>query len=156
MFQSTKEYCHNLGFSVAFRQWKAESRCRFGHGYSLAFKLVFEADELDHRGWVIDFGGLKPLKKWLEDTFDHKTLVASDDPYIAWFREGHRLGTIDMLEVEATGCEMFAKMVFNRAEAWLIENKHSPRVRLVSAEVKEHGANSAVCLPEKKSCGCSC
>ena len=38
------------------------------HGYSLQFKFTFEARELDERNWVVDFGGLKPLKAWLEDT----------------------------------------------------------------------------------------
>lgn len=38
-------------------------------------------------GRVVDFGGLKELRAILEGTFDHKTVVAADDPELAWFRE---------------------------------------------------------------------
>ena len=80
-YKSTKTFGHELGLSSAFRQWKAQSHCRFVHGYALAVKFEFEAEELDVRNWVVDFGSLKSLRKMLEDTFDHKLLVAEDDPY---------------------------------------------------------------------------
>lgn len=143
-YQSTKTFGHHLGLSVAFRQHKAGSHCRFVHGYALAFRFVFEADELDERHWVVDFGSLKSLKGWLEDTFDHKVIVAEDDPQIAWFREGHRLGVLDLVELPAAGCEKFAEYVFGATETWLEANGYTPRCRLVSVEVMEHGANSAI------------
>ena len=72
-YLSTKTYGHNIGLSAVFRQPHADhSHCRFLHGYSLAFKFTFGCDDLDHRNWCVDFGGLKPLKQWLEDSFDHK------------------------------------------------------------------------------------
>ena len=143
-YQSTKTFGHHLGLSVAFRQHKAGSHCRFMHGYALAFRFVFEANELDERHWVVDFGSLKSLKGWLEDTFDHKVIVAVDDPQIAWFREGHRLGVLDLVELPAAGCEKFAEYVFGATETWLEANGYAPRCRLVSVEVMEHGANSAI------------
>ncbi len=143
-YQSTKTFGHHLGLSVAFRQHKAGSHCRFVHGYALAFRFVFEANELDERHWVVDFGSLKSLKGWLEDTFDHKVIVAEDDPQIAWFREGHRLGVLDLVELPAAGCEKFAEYVFGATETWLEANGYTPRCRLVSVEVMEHGANSAI------------
>lgn len=143
-YQSTKTFGHHLGLSVAFRQHKAGSHCRFVHGYALAFRFVFEANELDERHWVVDFGSLKSLKGWLENTFDHKVIVAEDDPQIAWFREGHRLGVLDLVELPAAGCEKFAEYVFGATETWLEANGYAPRCRLVSVEVMEHGANSAI------------
>lgn len=143
-YQSTKTFGHHLGLSVAFRQHKAGSHCRFVHGYALAFRFVFEANELDERHWVVDFGSLKSLKGWLEDTFDHKVIVAEDDPQIAWFREVHRLGVLDLVELPAAGCEKFAEYVFGATETWLEANGYAPRCRLVSVEVMEHGANSAI------------
>ena len=80
-FRSTKTYGHEIGLSACFRQWRAESHCRLLHGYALAVKFVFESEELDVRNWVVDFGSLKTLKGWLEDTFDHTLLVANDDPW---------------------------------------------------------------------------
>jgi 6-pyruvoyltetrahydropterin/6-carboxytetrahydropterin synthase len=149
MYRSTKTYGHHVGLSAAFRQHRADSHCRFLHGYALAFRFVFEADELDARNWVVDFGSLKSLKGWLEDTFDHKTLVAIDDPEIDWFREAHARGIVDLVEIEAGGCERFAELVFGATEVWLHDNGYSPRVRLVSVEVMEHGANSAIFTKEK-------
>jgi 6-pyruvoyltetrahydropterin/6-carboxytetrahydropterin synthase len=148
-FQSTKTYGHNIGLSAAFRQWRAKSHCHYLHGYALAIKLVFETDELDARNWCVDFGSLKSLKGWLEDTFDHKTVVASDDPEIEWFREGQKRGLLDLVELPACGCEKFAEFVFGATETWLEANGYTPRVRLVSAEVMEHGANSALYLGGK-------
>jgi len=143
-YQSTKTYGHNLGLSAAFRQWRADSHCRFLHGYALAIKFVFEADSLDERNWVVDFGSLKTLKGRLEDTFDHKTLVAHDDPHIDWFREADARGIIDMVVTYANGCEAFAELIFETTEIWLKDAGYGDRVRLASVEVMEHGANSAV------------
>jgi 6-pyruvoyltetrahydropterin/6-carboxytetrahydropterin synthase len=141
---STKTYGHELGLSVCFRQSRAASHCRFLHGYALAIRVEFEAEYLDDRGWVVDFGGLKTFKKMLEDTFDHKTLVADDDPHYTMFKGLHELGVIEMVEVDATGCESFAKLVYDYAEVWLEHNGHMPRVIVRSVEVREHGANSAI------------
>lgn len=144
MFQCTKTYGHDVGLSSTFRQWKADSHCSRLHGYALAVKFVFEAEELDVRNWVVDFGSLKSLKGWLQDTFDHTTLVAEDDPYLNKFEELDKLGLCKLVVVPATGCEQFAKLIFECTEVWLRDNGYSPRVKLKSVEVREHGANSAL------------
>ena len=145
-FVSTKTFGAERGFAVAYRQWKADTHCNLIHGYSLGFHMEFSCDErdLDARNWVVDFGGLKGLKAMLEDTFDHKLLVAKDDPEIEWFREAHKRGIADIVEVEAGGCEKFAELVYLCSEQWLKDAGFSPRCRLVSVEVSEHGANSAI------------
>lgn len=143
-FVSTKTYGHEIGLSCAFRQWRAESHCRFLHGYALAVRFEFEADELDVRNWVVDFGSLKSLKGWLETTFDHRTLVAKDDPALALFKQMERAGLIQMVVVDKTGCEAFAELIFECTEIWLKDNGYAPRVRVRSVEVREHGANSAL------------
>jgi 6-pyruvoyltetrahydropterin/6-carboxytetrahydropterin synthase len=144
-FRSTKTFGHELGLSAAFRQWKAESHCRLIHGYALAVRLEFEADELDVRNWVVDFGSLKSLKQILQDTFDHTLLVAEDDPKLAIFKqldEWH--GVARVVVVPATGCEKFAEMIYECVECWLADNGYAPRCRIASVEVMEHGANSAI------------
>ena len=86
-FYSTKHYGHNIGLSAVFRQPNADhSHCHFLHGYSLAFTFTFGCDHLDNKNWAVDFGGLKPLKKWLEDSFDHKTVVDINDPHMDEFK----------------------------------------------------------------------
>lgn len=144
IFTSTKTFGHNLGLSAAFRQHRAESHCRFIHGYALQIRIEFEATELDARNWVVDFGSLKGLKAMLEDTFDHKLLVAEDDPMLEAIKTLGVIGVAEVVVVPATGCERFAEMVFGATETWLEANGYSPRCRVSKVEVSEHGANSAI------------
>lgn len=141
--QSFKRYGHEVGLSCAFRQWRAHSHCRFVHGYALAFEFEFEADELDQTNWVVDFGGMKSLKQILEDTFDHKTVVAEDDPELEWFQEAEKRGILELVVLPAGGCEKFAQFVYEVAEQWLKDAGFAPRCRLLKVKVSEHGANAA-------------
>lgn len=143
-FKSTKTYGHETGLSCCFRQHRAESHCRLLHGYALAIHFEFEADELDHRNWVVDFGGLKSLKGILEDNFDHKLIVATDDPMLDMLHGLQELGVAEIVEMPRVGCEAFAEMIFCVTEQWLKDAGYGDRVRLNHVQVKEHGANSAI------------
>lgn len=143
IYHSTKTYGHDIGLSCAFRQWKADSHCNKLHGYALSVHLDFAAVQLDDRNWVVDFGSLKPLKAQLADFFDHKTIVAADDPHLAYFREGERLGVLDLIVTDTLGCERFAETIAVWTENWLTSNELRHRVRLATVEVKEHCGNSA-------------
>jgi 6-pyruvoyltetrahydropterin/6-carboxytetrahydropterin synthase len=157
----TKTYGHECGLSACFRQHRATSHCRFLHGYPLSFKFTFAALVLDENGWVINFGGLKPLKAWLEETFDHKLLIAEDDPDRYWLEDlgqqrwsrapesedGYEPGhgpLAQPLVVPAVGCEAFATMAWQRAELLLEELGLAGRVTLTEVEVREHGANGVI------------
>lgn len=146
-FQCIKSYGYNEGWSCAFRQWQAASHCHHIHGYSFAFEFTFESEELDATNWCLDFGSLKDLKAWLKETFDHKTIVASNDPQLSWFWEAHRRGIVDLLEIPALSCELFAKMAFDYADRQLRGSPEFPRVRLVSVKINEHSSNGAVYFP---------
>lgn len=148
VFQSTKIYD---GFSTVFRQWRAENtHCRYLHGYSISFKVVFEGD-LDERNWVYDFGGLKRSKhtingkspkEWLDYMFDHTTIIAEDDPALQIFRSMDEAGIIQLRVLPATGAERFAEFLYNELNAFIkLETKG--RVRVVSVEFREHDKNSA-------------
>jgi 6-pyruvoyltetrahydropterin/6-carboxytetrahydropterin synthase len=105
-------------------------------------KATFAANQLDERNWVVDFGGLKPFKTWLEDTFDHKLLIASDDPKLCHDWVDSEIAEVRILP--ATGCEAFARLCFEHLEQWLVESGYAPRVWLNSFEVMEHSGNSAL------------
>lgn len=147
-YRSTKTYGHEIGLSCCFRQHRAESHCRFLHGYALAVRLEFEATELDYRNWVVDFGSLKSLKGMLENTFDHKLVIAEDDPFLDEIAGLASFGAADVVVLPDVGCEKFAEYIAGATDTWLQSNGYAPRVRLVSVEVKEHGANSAIYIPE--------
>jgi 6-pyruvoyltetrahydropterin/6-carboxytetrahydropterin synthase len=146
-YYSTKTYGHNIGLSAVFRQPHADhSHCRFLHGYSLAFKFTFGASDLDHRNWVQDFGGLKPLKQWLEDTFDHKTVIDKDDPMKDELLLLETKGLAQIVQLEGVGAERFAYHAWNFANE-LVKKDTDGRVWCESAECCEHGANSAIYTP---------
>jgi 6-pyruvoyltetrahydropterin/6-carboxytetrahydropterin synthase len=149
MYQVIKKYGHEEGWSCTFRQWRADhSHCKFTHGYPLAFQFVFSCEDLDSRNWCLDFGGLKELKRWLQDTFDHKMLVAVDDPEFDFLLQLKEKGLADLVVVPDVGCEKFAEMAYRQADKVLDGLNEKPRVRLVSVMVSEHGGNSAVYLPK--------
>lgn len=115
---SSKRYV-NLG-SIAYRQWKADSHCNLLHGYSPSFYFEFGTNELDTRNWAIDFGGLRPLKGWLEEWFDHTLLVAIDDPFKETLINLDAIGLAKVVEVERTGCEGLADWLYR----WVNDPKH--------------------------------
>jgi 6-pyruvoyltetrahydropterin/6-carboxytetrahydropterin synthase len=112
------------------------------HGYALEFSATFETTELDDNAWVIDFGGLKDFRKWLEHMFDHTTLIAIDDPMYNLLIKIMEGDALDVRTVENTGCEAIALLAFEKLEGWLITSRNN-RVRLVKLEVREHAGNSA-------------
>jgi len=144
LFRSTKTYDHNEGLSCCFRQWRAtDSHCQLIHGYALAFHFVFATHELDERGWCLDFGGLKWLRSWLHEYFDHTTLVAADDPQLDEFERLARLNLVDLRVLPAVGCEEVARHVFMHVGK-TVKAETNGRVWVESVEVREHGGNSAI------------
>lgn len=166
-FYSTKTYGTDRGLSCCFRQWRAtHSHCSTLHGYSIGVKAVFECDTLDERNWVMDFGGLKEFKSWLEHMFDHTLLVAADDPNLDLFMRlnnvvdltsldpnssiPHERGAVcDLRIVPGVGCERFAELTYNKLSE-ILHNKLkegkllNPTVRVKSVEIFEHAGNSAI------------
>ena len=141
---STKHYGHNIGLSAVFRQPNADhSLCHLLHGYSLAFTFTFGCDALDNKNWAVDFGGLKPLKKWLEDSFDHKTCVDINDPHKQEFYTLQEKDLCEVVEFDGVGAEKFAEHAFNFADK-LIREATDNRCYCVNVECAEHGANSAI------------
>jgi len=153
-YYSTKTYGTDRGLSCCFRQPRAtHSHCSLLHGYSIGIKLTFECGTLDDKNWAMDFGGLKLFKEWADHMFDHTLLVDKTDPMIDHFLALGDAGLADVRPVEGVGCEMFAKLCWDRMAALLDEMKDdasparypvNPSVRIKSAEVFEHGANSAI------------
>jgi 6-pyruvoyltetrahydropterin/6-carboxytetrahydropterin synthase len=94
----------------------------------------------------MDFGGMKEFKAWADYMFDHTLVIARDDP------EFDILSALDskladVRIVDAVGCEMFAKLCFDKMDEILVNGLTrypiNPTVRIKSVEVFEHGSNSA-------------
>lgn len=166
-YRVTKTFGNELGLSCCFRQWRStHSHCSLLHGYSVGARVILEAETLDDRNWVYDFGAFKEFKDWLKATFDHTVLVAKDDPHISFFREMNAIcnpnkrkevelvqhtteevkflseGLINLVEVENIGCEAFSKLAYDKMVD-IVSRYHFNKVKVVSVEIFEHGANSA-------------
>jgi 6-pyruvoyltetrahydropterin/6-carboxytetrahydropterin synthase len=140
---STKTY-KQIG-PVAYRQWRADSHCNLIHGYALSFHFEFESDTLDVRNWVMDFGGLKPLKNSLEDWFDHTLLVAQDDPMREHLLNLGKLKLAKITGVEKTGCEGIADFLYEYINTiFLPSYGESDRIWCSRVEVRETDANMAM------------
>ena len=147
MYYSTKTYNHSIGLSAVFRQPHADhSHCKYLHGYSLGFKFTFGCSELDNKNWAVDFGGLKPLKHWLEHMFDHKVVLDQADPHLNDFKLLQEKGLAQLTIVDGVGAERFAYHAWKFADE-LVRGLTDGRCWCESAECSEHGSNSAVYTP---------
>lgn len=139
MYKVTKTYGHDRGYSCAFRQWSAESNCKYLHGYSLGFKITLQSPTLDINNWVYDFGNFSFLENWLTQNFDHTLLVAKNDP------EKEMLMLLNnkvarVIELEKISCEYFAEMTFR----YIDNHLSNIDVEVISVEVSEHGSNAGI------------
>lgn len=68
--------------SCGHRVFQHESKCAHLHGHNYRVHFTCEAEKLDSIGRVIDFSDMKSrLCMWLEDNWDHKTLIWENDPW---------------------------------------------------------------------------
>jgi len=144
-YLSTKTYGNERGLSCTSRQWAADSDCHLLHGYSFGFRFVFGAEQLDHRGWVLDFGkgGFGQIKAWLHEMFDHTLLIAEDDPERPSLEElGHK-GLARVRIVQGTSCERVAELAFHKADE-IVKAATQGRCWVESVECSEHGSNSGI------------
>lgn len=135
--------------SCAFRQWRAEgTHCKYVHGYRLMAKFWFDCKDLDDRNWVVNFGGLKELKKALQKQFDHTLCIAADDPELDLFVKLRNAGACDLRIMDGVGIEKTAQWCFNEAKAFLQTNEETKnRCWVTKVEVWEHEQNSAIYEP---------
>ena len=141
MYRSYKRF---IGYSTAFRQWRADSHCSLVHGYAFCFKVWFEG-ELDENGWVIDFGSFKRngVKEWLKKWFDHTTCIAADDPELEIFKEMHNREIIDLRILEnGVGCEKFAELVAKYLQD-IVHRETDGRASVSRVQCWEHEDNMA-------------
>ena len=126
--------------STGHRQWRHEGHCAFVHGYGRIVEITFGSKSLDNRGWVVDFGSLKWVKSFLESEWDHRLLLAHDDPELEIFKELDDLGIVDiniLPEEYGPGIEHSAKYVFDYVDKEL-KKITLDRCFVESVKVYEH------------------
>jgi 6-pyruvoyltetrahydropterin/6-carboxytetrahydropterin synthase len=144
-YTSTKEYIDE--FPVAYRQWRADSHCRWIHGYSFSIKFYFGTNDLDVRNWAADYGGLKELKGMLKEYFDHRLLVSEDDPNLDWYKEAEKRDMAKLTILPKLGCEGLADMLYKYVNGVYIPDLWGPgeaeRLWCYRVEVRETQSNMA-------------
>lgn len=148
MFESTKKFGP---ISTGHRQWRDDSHCRYIHGYGRYVEFTFACNELDAKTWVVDFGGLKSIKQWIDAAWDHRTLIASDDPQLK-----------EILDMEAKG--LLNVNIMDVTQGWspsiegsckYLYDNLNPRIELMTdgrcwiscVRIWEHENNSAIYRP---------
>ncbi|MBY0516964.1 MAG: 6-carboxytetrahydropterin synthase [Bacteriovoracaceae bacterium] len=139
-FISTKRF---TGFPCTHRQWLAESHCRFVHGYSREFYFEFACNARTQEGWVVDFGGLKEVKAFLEYNFDHTFLAAQNDPELSTWKDLDKRGVIQLRVLPNPSMEGTAEWVFENVDK-MVREKTKNRAWVTKVQVSENEKNSAI------------
>lgn len=159
MYFSTKVFDN---FSVALRQHKAQhSHCKLLHGYALKFEVVFKSNKpfdkdegLDDMNWIVDYGGFKNppqgngLKAWMDDMFDHTTLIEKDDPYLDFFQTAAMEGICKLKVMDKMGAESLAKLVFDKFNE-VLSKTDGGRCSVHSVRCFENEKNSSIYVDNK-------
>ena len=143
-FISTKRF---KGYPCTHRQWRADSHCKYIHGYSREFYFEFASNELTKEGWVVDFGGLKEIKTWLDHMFDHTFLANEDDPFLDTFRQLDKDGVIQLRVMPNIGMEGTAEYVYKKVNE-MVKKMTNDRAWVEKIEVRENEKNSAIYFPK--------
>ena len=141
-FKSTKRFGP---ITTGHRQWRDSGHCSYVHGYGRYVRLTFEASELDERGWVMDFGDLKDVKKWIESEWDHRVLIAADDPLLSDLQELESKGGIYLNVLDDgyyPGIEESCRYLYDKLNP-MVKEKTNNRVEITRVEVWEHENNHA-------------
>ena len=81
MFTITKQFAFSASHQLAGLD--ADHPCSRLHGHNYIVEVELKGDRLDERGFVRDYRELGPLKRLIDDEFDHRHLndvLAHDHP----------------------------------------------------------------------------
>jgi len=144
IYKSTK-YFKEIG-PCAYRNHKSDTDCYLLHGYCRSFKFVFGCNNLDRQGFVVDFGGLKDVKRQLQEWFDHTVILQSDDPLISTFRQLDEQGQCKLQTFPLISSEGLAEWAGEYVDS-ILQEKYKGRCWVISSEHIEAEKNSAIYYP---------
>ena len=120
--------------------------CAQVHGYDRSVEFTF-AGEPDEHGWIVPFGGLKPVKEFLEYYFDHVTVLPADDPRLDGIPDemtdsGGLLGTLRVLP-SGVSMEMSSLFIWEHVNHYIYKMTQG-RCCVERVRVYEHERNDAM------------
>src|SRR6478752_4330753 len=107
MFRVSRE----INFCYGHRLMNYNGKCKYLHGHNGRAIITIEAEHLDERGMVLDFGDIKRVVTgWIDDHLDHRMLLRRDDPFVDLLQKaGEPLYLMD----ENPTAENIAKLIFD-------------------------------------------
>lgn len=115
--------------------------CAHNHGHSWVVNIVVGLRNdrpgglikqgLNDYGFVKDYGDFAGLRKWIDDNWDHATLVSSDDMELREWLEKH--GQRHSVIPHNPSSEVLSKILFQKAQDYLDDE----RCRVVEVRIKE-------------------
>ena len=146
IYKSTK-YFKEIG-PCAYRNWKSDTDCYLLHGYCRSFKFVFGCEHLDRQGFVVDFGGLKDVKRQLQEWFDHTVCLQSDDPLIGTFRVLQEQSQCKLQTFPTISSEGLAEWTGEYVDS-VLQEKYNGRCWVLESHHIEASKNSAIYYPQE-------
>ena len=84
MYKIKKE----IHFCYGHRLLDYDGKCAHPHGHNGKIEIELEAEKLDARGMVFDFGDIKDIvRKWVHRELDHQMILKKGDPLIKILRD---------------------------------------------------------------------
>jgi 6-pyruvoyltetrahydropterin/6-carboxytetrahydropterin synthase len=98
-------------------------KCNNNHGHSWEVKVYLSGYQLDDRDMLYDFKDLNKLKVWINDSFDHVTILWKEDPMIKFLNESNQKVFVTeknpTSEHLATNIFKKASEMFNTEDIWI-------------------------------------
>ena len=107
MYSVTKR----IEFCYGHRLLDYDGMCKHPHGHNAVAEIELQADSLDARNMVADFGDIKRVVKgWVDRELDHRMILRRDDPLVRCLQS---LGEpVYLLESNPT-VERIARLVYD-------------------------------------------
>lgn len=111
MYQVVKE----IHFCYGHRLMNYDGKCAHPHGHNGKIEIELEAQKLDERGMVYDFGDIKEIiQKWVDHELDHKMILKKNDPLVKILKDlGEPYFTMDANPT----AESLARLVFDYSKS---------------------------------------
>ena len=133
-------------FSAAHRLLKGyQGKCRHLHGHNYQLSVTLVADRLDDNDLIIDFSEVKQLfDRWVQDRFDHVTLVAEFDHELLDFVQQQQQRHYVIPDQQNTSVEVLARHLFIKFSALLSQHPGFVERNLRLVEVKLNETASSI------------
>lgn len=107
MYSVSKE----IHFCYGHRLVNYDGKCAHPHGHNGKIVIELEAEQLDARGMVYDFGDIKEIiQKWVDHELDHKMILKKSDALVKVLTD---FGEPVFLMDENPTAEALAKLVYD-------------------------------------------